>query len=193
MERERQRHDVNKEGDMKGEEGGSLRSRSRGDDDGRGRADDDNEVGAGIVSGSNADASLRRASADTTAATNIETVEQIIGRGRDRVVVMRLSARGNTAGKQVMKARVREKMREEKGQRREGEKRESDKRRRRDGRGSEAAPADVEVMMMSVTMGGLQGIGAMHETKKGKSNSENPKPHDTAHVGRYHTCSLIMR
>ena len=98
MERDRQRHDVNKEGDMKGEEGGSLRSRSRGDDDGRGRADDDNEVGAGIVSGSNADASLRRASADTTAATNIETVEQIIGRGRDRVVAMRLSARGNTAG-----------------------------------------------------------------------------------------------
>ena len=70
-----------------------------------------------------------------------------------------------------MKARVREKMREEKGQGKEGEKRESDKRRRRDGRGSEAAPADVEVIMMSVTMGELQGIGAMHETNKEKSNS----------------------
>ena len=56
-------------------------------------------------------------------------------------------------------------MREEKGQGKDGEKRESDKRRRRDGRGSEAAPADVEVIMMSVTMGELQGIGAMHETK----------------------------
>ena len=56
-------------------------------------------------------------------------------------------------------------MREEKGQGKDGEKRESDKRRRRDGRESEAAPADVEVIMMSVTMGELQGIGAMHETK----------------------------
>ena len=55
-----------------------------------------------------------------------------------------------------MKSRVREKMIEEKGHGREGENRERVKRRRRDGKGSQAAPGDVDVIMMSLMIGGLK-------------------------------------
>ena len=156
MERARERDDINKEGVSKGELGGSLR-RSRNERDERWKEEGENaDICGGISVGSNDDAALSSDSAATTAATNIETVEQTLGRGRDRVVVMRLNANSNAAGALVMKARVREKMIEEKGHGRVGEKRERVKRRRRDGKGSQAAPGDVDVIMMSLMIGGLK-------------------------------------
>lgn len=104
---------------IRGELGGFFSSKERSFK--RENAPDDATVsysGAGAI-----DLAFINPSAATTAATNMDTLEQASGRGSDNATEIASCANGKEAGALKIKTSVRENMNEEKGQGNDGERR----------------------------------------------------------------------
>jgi hypothetical protein len=97
---------MNKDGSIRGENGGSWSSRARPLMIGDVRID---ETAAELDAGSNT-LELSSFSAATTAVTNMEILEQTNGKGSDRLLEMIFNADGKVAGALKINSRVRENM-----------------------------------------------------------------------------------